>query len=129
MDCKPCQASPGGGSLTCGEATARDTSVAFEVAYKLYFVKTGRISFLYRKDSTKEKDGWVSGLFSLFIDDSSVLDDNTINDDPNEWKYFSIDVHPGMRDINFIYQKFNNEVNSHMKMEIKVSDLIEMHCD
>lgn len=105
--------------MECGEASARDTSVAFEMAMRLYFVKKGKIEFLYRKDSAKEKDGWISGLFSFFVDDVSVIDDSTLTDDPNEWKYFSYDIFPGMKDISFIYQKYNTEANQHMKLEIK----------
>lgn len=70
---------------------------------KLYFVKKGKIEFIYTKDSTKEKDGWVSGIFSFYIDETVVLEDDSLNDDPDEWKYFAIDVYPGMKEISFIY--------------------------
>lgn len=103
MDCQACSPSTGGGSLECGTASARDTSVAFETVMRLYFVKRGKIEFLYRKDSTKEKDGFISGIFSFYIDDTSVLDDNNVNDDPNEWKYFSYDIYPGMKEITLLY--------------------------
>ena len=106
--------------MHCGEAKARDTSVAFETDMKLYFAKKGKIEFLYRKDSTKEKDGWISGFFSFYVDGNSVLDDSKVNDNPNEWKHFSYEVLPGMRDLNFIYQKYNTENNKNMKLEIKV---------
>lgn len=66
-------------------------------------MKKGKIEFLYSKDSTKEKDGWISGIFSFFVDDSAVLEDNTLNDNSDEWKYFSIDIYPGMHDLSFIY--------------------------
>lgn len=102
-DCSVCEPSPGGGSLLCGEATAKDTSVAFELVLKLYFVKKGKIEFLYTKDSTKEKDGWISGLFSFYVDESVVLEDDNVNDHPDEWKYFSIDIYPGMKEITFLY--------------------------
>ena len=62
-ECNTCYASDGGQSLLCGLASARDTSVAFETILKLFFVKKGKIEFLYKKDSTQEKDGWVSGFF------------------------------------------------------------------
>lgn len=86
---------------------------------KLYFVKKGKVEFLYKKDSTKEKDGWVSGFFSFFMDDISYIEDESINDDPSEWKYQSFDVFPGLHDLMFVYQKFNSEANAHMKLEIK----------
>lgn len=70
---------------------------------RLYFVKKGKIEFLYRKDSVKEKDGFISGIFSLYIDETPVLNDNEINEDPNEWKYFSYDIYPGMNEISFVY--------------------------
>jgi len=44
-DCQPCSPTPGGGSYTCGEADARDTSVAFETIMKVFFVKKGIIEF------------------------------------------------------------------------------------
>ena len=66
--------------------------MAFETIMKLYFVKNGKIEFLYRKDSTKEQDGWVSGIFSFYADDTSVLDDNDLEDNHDDWKYFSYDV-------------------------------------
>jgi len=74
-DCSICSPTPGGGSYTCGEATARDTTVAFETIMKVYFVKKGIIEFQYTKDSTQETDGWISGLFQFFIDDIAVLED------------------------------------------------------
>lgn len=72
-------------------------------------MKRGKIEFLYRKDSVLEKDGWNSGVFSFFVDDTSVLDDSNVNDDPLEWKEFSYDVFPGMAEISFIYQKYNTD--------------------
>ena len=93
---------------------ARNTSVAFEAIFKVYLVKKGTIEFLYRKDSTQETDGFVSGFFSLYVDETSILDDNNLNDDPNEWKYFSYDVYPGMKELSFIYQKYNSEANKDM---------------
>jgi hypothetical protein len=85
-----------GDSLTCGEASATDTTVAFETILKLYFVKAGKIEFLYRKDSVKESGGWISGVFNLYVNGISKLDDNSI-DDSATWKYFSYDIDgPGM---------------------------------
>ena len=86
------------------------------MTFRLYFVKKGRIDFTYKKDSIRERDGWISGFFSLFIDDLSVLDDNNLLDDPLEWKHFSIDVYPGMKEISFVYQKFNSEFNYNMQL-------------
>jgi hypothetical protein len=106
--------------LSCGDASARDTSVAFEMNFKLYFVKKGRIEFLYRKDSVRERDGWISGQFSFYVDNISVLDDSNIMDDPYEWKHFSFDIYPGMKEVSFIYQKFNTDMNQLMHLEIKV---------
>lgn len=123
-ECKPCSASSGGGSFVCGEADARDTTVAFESVLKLYFVKKGSIEFYYTKDSTQEADGWISGLFSLYVDETVVLEDESLNDNPDEWKYFKYDVYPGMKEITFLYQKFSSEANSKMTFEIKVN-----YCD
>ncbi len=86
------------------------------MTFRLYFVKKGRIDFTYKKDSIRERDGWISGFFSLFIDDISVLDDNNLLDDPLEWKHFGIDVYPGMKEISFVYQKFNSEFNYNMQL-------------
>jgi hypothetical protein len=102
--------------LFCGDATARDTSVAFDMTFRLYFVKKGRIEFTYKKDSVRERDGWVSGYFSLFIDNVSVLDDSNLIDDPMEWKHFSFDIYPGMKEISFIYQKYNSDLNAYMSL-------------
>jgi hypothetical protein len=102
-DCQPCSASPGGEKLVCGNASAKNTSVAFEMEMRLYFVKRGKVEFLYRKDSVKEKDGWVSGFFSFFVDDESVLDDSSLGEDPEKWKYFSYEVFPGMKEVSFVY--------------------------
>lgn len=118
-DCELCAPSPGGGSYICGESKARDTSVAFETVMRLYFVKKGQIEFLFTKDATTEKDGWISGVFQFFVDDEVVLEDVDVNDDPDEWKYFTIDVYPGMKEITFLYQKFNSEENKNLKLEIK----------
>lgn len=87
-----------------------------------YFVKKGRIEFNYKKDSVRERDGWISGFFSLFIDDISVLDDNNLMDDPMEWKHFATDIYPGMKEISFVYQKYNSDMNLDMKLQIKVFD-------
>ena len=65
-DCENCKASPGGGSLVCGSATARNTTVAFEFVLRLFFVKPGKVSFLYKKDTIKEIGGWTSGAFTFF---------------------------------------------------------------
>lgn len=70
---------------------------------KLYFVKKGSIEFYYTKDSTQEKDGWISGLFSFYIDETVVLEDDNVNDNPDEWKYFKYDVYPGMKELTFLY--------------------------
>ena len=82
-------------------------------------MKKGSIEFLYRKDSSKQDDGWISGLFSVYMDDNALLEDNNLNDNPNEWKYFSYDVFPGMKEFSFIYEKYNTDANAHMKLEIK----------
>lgn len=119
--CQNCHPSSDGSSLVCGDASARDTSVAFETTFKIQFVKKGKIEFLYKKESIRERDGWISGFFSLFIDDASVLDDNNLMDDPTEWKSFSYDIFPGMKEISFVYQKFNSDFNQYMHLEIKVS--------
>lgn len=119
--CQNCHAGPGGNSLVCGDATARDTSIAFEMTFRLYFVKKGKIEFSYKKDSIRERDGWISGAFSVFMNDISILDDNNLMDDPMEWKHFSIDVFPGMKEISFVYQKYNSDMNSMMQLELKVS--------
>ena len=90
------------------------------MTFRSYFVKKGRIEFNYKKDSVRERDGWISGFFSLFIDDISVLDDNNLMDDPMQWKHFAIDVYPGMKEISFVYQKYNSEMNLDMKLQLKV---------
>jgi hypothetical protein len=54
------------------------------------------------------------------VDETSILDDNSLHDDPNEWKFFSYKFYPGMKEITFLYQKFNSEANKNMKLEIKV---------
>lgn len=107
--CKSCSANLDGSALECGTSDARETSVAFENVMKVFFVKKGKIEFLYRKDSSREKDGWISGIFSFYVDETSLLDDDDLNDDPNEWKYFSYDVYPGMKEITFLYQKYNSD--------------------
>ena len=89
--------------MVCGDASARDTSIAFEMNYRLYFIKKGRIEFLYKKDSVRERDGWVSGQFSLFVDDLAVLEDSNLMDNPLEWKHFSYEVFPGLKEISFVY--------------------------
>jgi hypothetical protein len=71
--------------------------------YRLYFVKKGRIEFLYKKDSVRERDNWVSGQFSLFVDDIAVLEDSNLMDNPIEWKHFALDVYPGLKEISFVY--------------------------
>lgn len=118
-DCEPCTASPAGDALECGNSTAKNTSVAFELSLKLYFVKKGKIEFFYKKDSTQEKDGFISGFFSFYVDDTSVIEDSKLNEDQNEWKYFSYDVFPGLREASFIYQKYSTDANEHMKLQIK----------
>lgn len=57
-----------------------------------------------------------------------------MNDDQNEWKYFSYDLYPGIQEITFLYQKFNNEENKEMKLEIKQLrvtglDYTDMKCE
>ncbi|CDW77764.1 UNKNOWN [Stylonychia lemnae] len=118
-DCEPCSTTPGGASFTCGEASVMETSVAFETILKVYFVKKGKIEFQYTKDSTKESDGWISGLFQFFIDDIAVLEDQSLNDDPSEWKSFSYEVYPGMKELTFMYQKYNSDQNKDMRLELK----------
>ena len=88
MDCSVCTAGFQGSSLQCGSATAVDTTTAFEITLHLNLVKTGSIEFLYMKDSTKEKDGFVSGLFQFYVDKTVVLSDSDLNDSPNEWKFY-----------------------------------------
>ena len=90
--------------------------------YRLYFIKKGRIEFLYKKDSVRERDGWVSGQFSLFVDDLAVLEDSNLMDNPLEWKHFSYEVFPGLKEISFVYQKFNSDDNFDMHLQIKVSE-------
>ena len=82
-------------------------------------MKRGSIEFLYRKDSSKQEDGWISGLFSVYMNEETLLEDKNLSDDPTDWKYFHYDVFPGMHEFSFIYQKFNTEANAHMKLEIK----------
>lgn len=82
--------------MVCGTAEAIDTSIAFETVMRIYFVKHGKIEFLYKKDSTQEEDGWTSGIFEFFVNDEVVFSDSDLNDDPNEWKLFVYDFYPGM---------------------------------
>ena len=86
----------------------------------LNFLKQGKIEFLYSKDSTREKDGFISGILQLYIDDTIILEDEDLNDNPDDWKFFSFDIQPGMKEITWVYQKYNSEENKDMKMEIKV---------
>jgi hypothetical protein len=65
--CLPCSSNYDGSTFQCGEASARNTSVAFETIIKAELVKPGKIEFLYRKDTVKEKDGFISGRFSFYI--------------------------------------------------------------
>jgi hypothetical protein len=37
------------------------------------------------------------------VDELTVLEDNDLADDPNEWKYFSYDIYPGMKELTFLY--------------------------
>ena len=87
-------------------------------------MKKGSIEFYYTKDSTLEEDGWISGLFSMYVDETVVLEDDSLNDNPDEWKYFKYEVYPGMKEITLIYQKFSSEANSKMTFEIKVKHSI-----
>jgi len=50
-----------------------------------------------------------SGVFQFYVDDLVVLEDSNMADDPNEWKYFSYEIFPGMKELIFIYQKFSSE--------------------
>lgn len=102
-DCEKCKASPGGTSLVCGEAAARDTTVAFEFVLRLFFVKPGKVSFLYRKDSVAENGGWVSGVLQFFQNAHPSLKDADTNDSKHEWKYFSVNVTEGMKELAFLY--------------------------
>ncbi len=78
------------------------------------------IEFLYSKDSTKEADGWISGIFEVYIDDQLILSDSELNDNPDEWKYFEYDAFPGAKEVTMVYQKFNSEANQNLNLEIKV---------
>ena len=118
--CENCQSTPSGDALQCGVADAKETSVAFEMNMRVNIVKKGKIEFYYRKDSTKERDGWISGIFSFFMDDVSILDDEDRELDPYRWKHFSFDLMPGLRQLSFVYQKYNSVSNAHMKFELKV---------
>ena len=48
------------------------------------------------------------------------MDDNNLMDDPLEWKHFAMDIYPGMKEISFVYQKFNSEKNYNMNLQLKV---------
>ncbi len=41
-------------------------------------------------------------------------------DNPLEWKHFKFEVYPGLKEISFVYQKFNSEQNADMHLNIKV---------
>lgn len=69
----------------------------------MFFVKKGKVEFLYRKDSVKEDDGWISGVFEFYVDNQVVYSDEDVNDDPDEWKYFSYDVYKGLKELTFSY--------------------------
>lgn len=59
-------------------------------------------------------------MFSFYVDESVVLEDNKVSDNSDEWKYFKYDVFPGMKELTFLYQKYNSEENKDMRLEIKV---------
>ena len=107
-DCEVCKPSSGGASLTCGQSSAHDTSVAFEFVLALYFVKPGKIEFLYRKDSVSESGGWTSGTFTFYKDDDLLLKDMDTGDSSSDWKYFSANISSGMKSLTFLYQKYNS---------------------
>ncbi len=77
--------------------------MAFETSLKTFFVKRGKIELLYKKDSRVQLDGWTSGIFSIFMDDVSILQDSDTTDDPREWKYFSYEILPGMKEFSIVY--------------------------
>jgi hypothetical protein len=49
-----------------------------------------------------------------------VLEDSNLMDNPLEWKHFKFEVYPGLKEISFVYQKFNSEQNADMHLDIKV---------
>jgi hypothetical protein len=54
------------------------------------------------------------------VDDVAVLEDSNLMDNPLEWKHFKFEVYPGLKEISFVYQKFNSEQNADMHLDIKV---------
>ncbi len=125
-----CSPSREGASVQCGQASATETTTVFEFTMRMAFVKgqkifvkyrkAGQIEFLYTKETTKEKDGFISGVFQLYIDQQVVLEDTNLNDNSDQWKYFKATVEPGIKEIAFVYQKYNSIENKNMQLEIKV---------
>jgi hypothetical protein len=37
------------------------------------------------------------------MNELSLLEDKSLNDDPYDWKFFSYEVFPGMKEFSFIY--------------------------
>ena len=54
----------------------RDTSVVFEFTLDAFFVKQGKIEVLYRKDSIKEEDGFISGVFEFYMGNDIIYTDS-----------------------------------------------------
>ena len=75
-DCEQCKSNEGGTALECGESKVRDTSVVFEFTLDAFFVKQGKIEILYRKDSIKEEDGFISGVLEFYMGNDIIYTDS-----------------------------------------------------
>ncbi|CDW84817.1 UNKNOWN [Stylonychia lemnae] len=118
-ECLPCQVLNAGQYLSCGEASARETSVAHEIVFELFFYKKGKLSLIYRKDTVREIDGWMSGIFEIYIDQQLVFQDQNLDDDQIAWKSLEIDIEPGIHEVIISYQKYNSAQNSHQSLDIQ----------
>ena len=103
-----------------------NTTVAFELDMRMNFVKTGYIDFIYAKDTVQETSAFRSGIFDVYIDDVLIYHDEELNDDPDDWKFKSLDISEGEHEITFVYKKYNSKKNKDLQLELKVRLLVDV---
>jgi hypothetical protein len=66
--------------------------VAYETRFNIIFEKPGKLELLYKKDTSKDLNGKVSGTVNVYIDQNNVLKDEEIDGTHNDWKLFTTDI-------------------------------------
>ena len=93
---------------------------------RMNFVKSGYVDIVYAKDTVQDTNTSRSGIFDIYVDDILMFHDEDLNDNPDNWKFKSLNIPEGEHEVTLVYQKYNTQATKDLMFELKVRYLKSM---